>query len=271
MKKRYPISLLFALCLLPAASDAQTILNGSFEDNIVLDDSLMLTEPAFDNTVANCYTVDGGFMDVISSGTYCGGAHDGSFFIQNSVSEYYGAFSMQLSGPMGPGTDYLVTFWSRRCGPNPGLIVVGYTQYDSIIGIPIFTVSTATDTAWHFNSYVFTATQPWEYLYVDMQNPSLNAQMQVDLFTLSPLMSASPATPALQYQSGPNPVADSWSITLSEAAELVWIDMAGKIVLTQTLEAGTTAVDRQDLTAGIYGYRITTEGGKEASGRLVLQ
>lgn len=265
MKKVY----LFILLLLPFYLPAQSILNGSFETNVVFDDSLGLTEPSFDNSVSYCHTVDGGMMDVISSTAYCGGAQDGSYFIQNSAFEYYGAFSMELSSPLVPGNSYHVEFWSRQCG-GAGNVILGESLYDSIIGTPFLTSWTEYDTVWSLHVINFTATMASTVITVDMPNPGLNSQMQVDNFSLISISTSVDEAQVHEIKVGPNPVSGICRIQTDEQATFSLFDQAGRLVKTLSLHSGTTDMAVSDLGSGLYFWKSATSADRYNHGKLVV-
>ncbi|MEO5674183.1 MAG: hypothetical protein ABIQ74_06025 [Chitinophagales bacterium] len=142
---------------------AQNFLNGSFENNAALTDTVFSSDKLA-SLVPGTKGISGMFQ-LVTSDDYCGTAVDGSWFLggfNNQISE----FTMTLDTPLINGSLYQLNMWMRSCLNLGGLVTMkmGVSNNDSTFG-SLVEIFSPPDDFWTFQSLVFTASLTSKYRY----------------------------------------------------------------------------------------------------------
>ncbi|MEP7169719.1 MAG: T9SS type A sorting domain-containing protein [Bacteroidota bacterium] len=177
----------FAICT--SAHSQNLIINGSFENNTATGNTLNLTT-AWSSTVSDCFEVDGGSMDLITSNS-CGVPSDGNWFVtcspQNSLWPYL-AFSFKLYAPIIAGASYTLTFDKRYCGPNSSPIDIGISDDSTMLGTFIHTFAAPLVNTWATETYIFQALSAAKYLTVNVGVSGGTGTIGLDNFSLQSIV-----------------------------------------------------------------------------------
>ncbi len=182
---------------------AQTFLNGDFENNTAVGDQINLTSPAYDAMMANSQSFGTyGDMDIITSATYSGGPQSGNWFI-GFTGGGTDMISMTLSAPLTAGNSYTISFYDKadpRWIANP--FEIGLSTSANAFGTLLYTApSGAANGVWTQRTFTFTAPFSALYITVSLQgSPSTIDWSQADNFTIT----ASTITPPLSIATNTN-------------------------------------------------------------------
>ncbi len=162
---------------------AQNFLNGSFENNAAVSDTLFSSEKLA-SMVPGTNGISGMFQ-LVTSDDYCGTAVDGSWFFggfNNQISE----FTMTLDTPMISGSLYQLNMWMRSCLNLGGLVTMkmGVSNNDSTFG-SLVEIFSPPDDSWTFQSLVFTAPLTSKYISFTF-DPVYGGFIELDGMSLSP-------------------------------------------------------------------------------------
>ncbi|HKR05072.1 MAG TPA: hypothetical protein VJY62_10610, partial [Bacteroidia bacterium] len=180
--------LIAGVVICASARSQNLVLNGSFENNTATGNTLNLTS-AWSSTVADCFEVDGGSMDLITSNS-CGTASDGNWFVTCSPQSGlwpYLAFSFKLSSPLIAGGPYSLTFDKRYCGPNTSPIDAGISNDSTQMGTIFHTFAAPLVNAWATETYIFQAMFAAKYLTVNIGVSGSTGTVGLDNFSLQPI------------------------------------------------------------------------------------
>ena len=174
---------------------AQSILNGSFEQNSATADVINMVNATWDTLVQNSAAFgdwngggpNGGDLDLINSNAYCGLAQHGDWFCA-LTSGGTDAFSLELSSPLTVGASYSVSFYDRTCNSFGGQAVeLGVSNSASSFGTLVYSGPTpVADVGWTQRLAVFTA--PLAGMYLTVRCGGINSGApwtQVDNFSFN--------------------------------------------------------------------------------------
>ncbi|MEZ5174116.1 MAG: T9SS type A sorting domain-containing protein [Bacteroidia bacterium] len=264
-------------------SNAQSVLNGSFELNHAIGDQINLNNSDF-NLLMDSVNAFGfaGNLDIIESDAFCGSsAFEGDWYVAltgGATDE----FSMQLDNPLTVGNTYVVSFYDRYCIPYPSwtgqvsLISVGLSTNDSTFGNLLHSTTSQATNVWTQRTFSFTATSAGQFLTVHLNTGSLtDTWVQVDAFSIES------GTSGLEHitknNSGiliyPNPANDFISLSDKINAGSVRIyDAYGKLVLNKVLSNNSKINERISLSgisSGVYFIQISCTDNRIITERLV--
>ncbi len=200
--KKYLLFLL--LPIFPQISFAQTILNGSFEDN--LGQGSALTNSAYESLMRNSFSfgswrgggTHGGQMDICYTTNLCKAQNgDWSVGLCNNKNTA-DSISLKLCTPLIAGKKYLLSFYDKPCQANiPGNILIGISADKHNFGTLVYKALTPiTDSIWTKRTFSFEA--PFNAQYITITIGSNNGQtkwMLVDNFVLENIFDGLVKTP----------------------------------------------------------------------------
>lgn len=267
-------SLLAASLLFSSPLTAQTLLNGSFENNTATlgSDMINIVNSVWNNTMADSYAFgdwngggdNGGDLDIMSTGNYCGAAHDGNWCVALTAGGS-DAFSLTLSSPLVAGHSYSVRFYDRICGGfSTEPVEVGVSDVHDAFGSLVYAAPTPiVDAGWTQRSGDFVAPINGQYLTVRCGGLNSGSPWtQVDDFVLS-----GGTTDGIN-----DAIVDAWRIYNRAGGGMLRIEgipasvhridlmeASGRVV--RSITPLSTAVDMatNDLASGVYLLRADTD------------
>ncbi len=182
------LSLLFIFTYADS-TQAQTLLNGSFETHTALTDQINLTNAAFNLMVGNTVGFGSyGDLDLITTSTYCGGPPNGNWYVGLTGSGT-DAFSMKLSTPITAGASYTLKFADHGCGApysiGPCAVQVGVSTLNNVFGTIVYTAPLPISGVWTQRTAVFVAPVSAQYITVQLTGGALSNWTQVDNFIIT--------------------------------------------------------------------------------------
>ncbi len=250
------------------------ILNGSFENNNATTNSVNLTT-AWSTTVADCFEVDFGSMDLITSNT-CGTASDGNWFVTCSPTGSvwpYLAFSFKLNSTLTFGAQYTLTFDKRYCGPNTSPIDIGLSNDSTLMGTAVHTFTAPLSNTWSSETYVFQAMLAANYLTVNIGVAGGTGTVGLDNFNLQPVVTGFDEAKLEEYKIFPNPSNGVLSISTKDKVNTIKVEvfnMVGDKVYQVILKKNELKIDVSCLPKGIYFIKID-DGEKKSIKKIILQ
>ena len=253
----------FTLASLYIPLKAQTILNGSFENN---GGACLYNIP---NATYNANMQNSiGFgmasqLDIISSGCGYGAAQSGNWFVGMAIDitgAMSDAFSLQLSAPLSTSATYTLTYYDRK---DPGYatnpLEIGLSGVDSLFGTQIF-FSPVPVLGWTQHSITFTPTFAAQYITVHVVGNAYS-WTHVDNFSLTIVSSP--------LQANANVVNASCTGICNGSAT---VNAAGGTAPYQYLwlPGGDTTVTVDSLCAGTYIVNVTDSLGTQVSDTVVV-
>ncbi len=194
MKK---LAVAFTLSLLAFGIQAQSFLNGDFENNTAGGtDQINLTNAAFNSMMPNTTAFGSyGDMDIITSATYSGLAQSGNWYVAFTGSGT-DMIAMQLSAPLVPGNSYTIRFYDRGAnGYTPYPFQIGLSTSNTSFGTAIYTAPAApTLGVWTPRTFTFTAPNNGQYITCTMTAGGLGDWAHTDNFTFLCSLNLGPDT-----------------------------------------------------------------------------
>lgn len=263
------------LCLVTQGVSGQNFINGSFENNNALGDTINLTETTFGSLLPSC-TLSGTSpnADLITTPAFCGSnAADGSWYV-GITGGGTDIVSMELDAPLVMGNTYTIYYYERYCDPystyTPNPMQIGCNTSSTGFGTVIHSGTVPTDENWHLRSFTFTAPDNSQYITVQLATgTSLDTWSHVDGFSFSAPTSIQ-ETPQLEAQLYPNPTNGEFTIDITEDALLEVVDLTGRIVLSESILAGSNSLS-VGTQPGVYLYRLIQHGVSVHTDRLVVR
>ncbi len=174
-------------------SNAQSLINGSFENNTAVDCQYNLSNNSFNNYMSNvnAFSMNYQQLDIQTTDEYII-PQDGSWCVGlscRSESDGYDAIALELSEPLVIGTEYELTYYTYYNGASSGSadLRIGTSLVNNDFGNEIDLVTCGSPDSWMYRSVEFTPTSNITYITVkiDISNPQ--AWYQVDNFVISPV------------------------------------------------------------------------------------
>ena len=274
-------SLTLAILFISLSIQAQTVLNGDFENNTASVDQINIVNSVYNSFMANSYAFgdyngggpNGGDMDIIRSATYCDFAPSGLWYVA-LTSGGTDAISLELSAPLTTGVSYMVTYFDRACpsiSVGPPLKFGVSLQNDDLGTVVQIADAPFQNGIWTSHSFTFVAPLAGSYLTVtcDSVNDGF-PWTQVDAITITETSSLNEFSLQQHLHLFPSIVAETLFIQnsgLGKPEKMEIFTVEGKKVL----ESGfADYIDVQSLSAGYYFIRIS---GKSDffTGRFIKQ
>jgi PKD repeat protein len=178
------VSIIFLSAVLK--TNAQSILNGSFENNTAVSDQINLPNANFNSMMPFCNGFGTyGDIDIITSNTYCGLAEDGDWYIAFTGSGT-DAVAFSLSSPLIAGLTYTVSFFDRGCPSwTPYPFDIGVSASNTSFGTTVLTgTQVPVSNTWTQRFVTFTAPFNADYITVMMNAGGLGDWAHIDNFCL---------------------------------------------------------------------------------------
>lgn len=252
------IYILTVLILSSHLCDAQTFLNGSFENTTSPNscnynmsnatfNSLMQNSIAFGTYEQLDIQVISCFIPSVPDGTYVVGIANNPG--NNNVGE---AISLELSAPLVSGSAYILSFEgysNTEFGPQ-GNLLIGSSISSNSFGVEIYNATTV-DSQWtSFNFLTFTAPNNGTFITV-MPVAGISSWNMVDDFQIEPTLSVQ-NNQTKSFKIFPNPSSDFIHISgLNKTEEYKIIDIRGAEIKAGRI-SDTESINIQDLTIGLY-------------------
>ncbi len=264
MKNAYLLTL--SLFLLSSANyvQAQTFLNGSFE-NTTGGCSFNITNASFNSMMSDCYAFGSASqLDIMNTSCGYGTAENGNQFVGIAVditNALTDAFSMELSAPLVAGNTYTLTFYNRKdAGYGANLLEIGYSSDTASFGTAIDTAAIPT-TSWGLVTMTFTPSINCSHITVRSIAGTYGWNF-VDDFTISDITNTNNlAADDRTIQVFPNPTSGLISIVMpsSYVTESVTVrDIHGNTVLVSQ----SSIIDLTGFAAGVYILEVATNEGR---------
>ncbi|HTL81388.1 MAG TPA: T9SS type A sorting domain-containing protein [Bacteroidia bacterium] len=284
---------------LPALSNAQDFVNGSFEQNGNLC-LINASTTVFNANVKHTHAF-GSFRkpDIASNDCGFGEAKDGNWFVglaTNVQGEIRSeAITLELTAPLAKGNDYALSFYARKRSFAPD-VQVGVSATDSTEGEVFYTVSSKSiGDDWTQFQIRFTAPANGKYISVRASNPNTNSGVWLDAFKLNSVFvpdnvvmvsntntepdhtAVSNSNVAQQQQVGlyPNPSEGVFKVASDSSglARITVYDMVGTTVENHVATPEQPVPDRIDLSAqqpGMYFAELVTADGQKLTKRIIV-
>lgn len=178
--------LVFAFSFIIHSVFAQSILNGSFENNTAGGNQINLTNADFNSMMPDCNGFGSyGDIDIITTNAYCGLAEDGDWYIAFTGTGT-DAVAFSLSSQLIAGMSYTVSFFDRGCNAwTPYPFDIGVSTSNSSFGTSVLTgTQTPVMGTWTQRTVTFTAPFNADYITVMMNGGGLGDWAHVDNFCL---------------------------------------------------------------------------------------
>lgn len=249
------------------------IVNGSLENNTATGNTYDLHD--WSTLVSNAWEVDGGAMDLLTSNS-CGGASDGSWFVETSHNGFdnYTAFSLGLSVNLTVGNQYTLSFDKKVCSSSSTAIDVGISTDSTLMGTIIHTFSLPTTNSWVAETFVFLAPVAGKFLTVNLQTSGNNSKVDLDNFKLFPVTTGVNELSMQNLNIFPNPGNGLFSIVSEndfKKAEIVIYSAFGEKIYTSQFNSKKVEIDLQSQAKGVYFYNLIDEKGIVGKGRFIIQ
>ncbi|CAN5222210.1 hypothetical protein BH09BAC5_BH09BAC5_28760 [soil metagenome] len=279
--KKITLGLLISLISHQIQLNAQTVINGSFENTLA---TCNYGEPnsAIDSLLPNCFGFGNASQIDIMNGTCSFGlAEDGNTFIGLGVPGpgSADAIALELSSPLLIGGTYQLSFYQKLEASYVGsALLVGYSSDSSIIGTLIDSVPMPTSTSWVQSSLVFSPTSAGKFVTFQMK-ANYYSWNHFDHVTLSDISGVKERTNAtLDVEVFPNPTTAILQVELNNIQQGKVIfeitDLTGRIVLQKEMNSNqeniSTDFDIHNLSNGMYLLNVKT-GTQIYSQKIIKQ
>lgn len=264
----------FVVMLALEPAQAQSILNGSFENNTMTvgSDAINLSNAGFNGYMADAFGFGdwngggdpGGDLDIISTATYCGLAQQGTWYVA-LTSGGSDAFSLTLSAAMVAGSTHTLHFFDRACsGYTPAPVEVGLSDQPNSFGTLIYTAPLPAPGDWNEHITTFTAPITGQYLTVrcgDVNGGSL--WTQVDHFYFAGASDAIDEADMSTWHIYPQPSSGTIFVegVPRDVGRIDVMDMRGRVTMSVVPHGAITKLDVAGLASGLYFMR-TDRGGQ---------
>ena len=262
------IPLYLLLILIYGYSNAQTIINGDFENHISTGCDYNNTDLSFNSkfetikAFGNSYNpVGGGFVGEVDiqtfgcninpqNGSWCLGLSSGTI-----TSNDADAISLQLTSNLIIGQTYRLSFYLfSNLNDNLNNLKIGLSSNSASFGNLVYTAVPINNYTWNYHEFDFVATDTSNYLTVS-NTPGMSGWNQIDNFSLNNVLSTS------EFELNklvlfPNPF--SFSTTVKSNIEMVnarvtvYNTLGQEVKKIENINGYSVEVFRENLSKGIY-------------------
>lgn len=261
----YKLILLFTLAVY--SSFGQAFFNGSFESNLVLNDTINLSNTAFGQKMNFCasFGTQAG-LDILTD-NYCFiGSQSGNWFIGMSGGGS-DAFSLEVNTNLIQGQLYQISFYDRFCPlanvPKAWPAMLGLSTNNLSFGAVIFSDTTAIPiTIWTKRTFSFVAPNNGKFITVKMNGGSFeNGWILVDNFSFeSPTVIAGDKENSFVINIFPNPFQNKIHIQYesrrSANGRVAIVNIFGQEIIQMDNITSNREIDLSFLPSGVYFLNI---------------
>jgi len=245
----------------PFILKGQTVLNGSFENNLLVADAINYSNTAFDSVMENCNSFGScGNIDVVKSCGYCNAvADDGQWFV-SLTGGGTDVLSLKLSQPLISGNTYKITFYNKFCLLYANLkssrVLIGLSAVADSMGTIITTTRAPVNDEWLQNSVTFKSPIAGQYLTVQLETGTAHdTWVQFDNFSIEVAAAVNDYEQQSEIAVYPNPASSKVTIESTTAIDGVDIyDSTGSLLysIVPGKDANTVEPEISAFPAGIY-------------------
>lgn len=167
--------------------NAQTILNGSFENHSAVADQINLSNDACNQILRDVHSFGSyGDVDIINSSAYGnGGAQHGKWYV-GLTGGGTDIIAMTLSTPLTAGKTYSLSYYDRKTsGYQVYPLQIGLSSSNNSFGTIVYTsAEPAALNTWIQHTFTFVAPNNGRYITVQMSAGSISDWVNVDNFVL---------------------------------------------------------------------------------------
>ena len=262
------IQLYLLFILIFGYTNAQTIINGDFENHLLTGCNYNNTDIVFNSkfetikAFGNSYNQSGGgFVGEVDiqtfgcninpqSGSWCLGLSSGTMSSNDAD-----AISLQLTSGLIIGQSYRLSFYLfSNLNENLNNLKIGLSGSSSSFGNLVYTAVPINNYSWNYHQFDFVATDSSNFITVS-NTPGINGWNQIDNFSLNNVLSTSEfeLNKLVLY---PNPF--SFSATLKSKIELVnakvtvYNTLGQEVKNIENINGSSVIIFRENLSKGIY-------------------
>lgn len=242
------MKILLAICLLITARlNAQSFLNGSFENNSYTSCEINSSNSSYNLFMSHSHAFGTyNTIDILDSTCNYGFAENGNWFLwlgTNFAASTYDAISLELDNPLVIGNTYKITYYDKSFfGSSIGsdILHIGYSYNDSTFGTPIYISPLPSVGIWTQRSFNFTAVDTSSFITVK-SIPSNSAagwgQTQIDNFEISIVIGINENLNQNNIIFYPNPTSKFVNINFDERYKSLTvqiINLFGQVIYEET-------------------------------------
>lgn len=245
----------------------QTFLNGSFENNLILNDTINLSNAAFIQKMPYCgsFGTQAG-LDILANNYCLIGPQSGNWYIGMSGGGS-DAFSLEINTNLSLGQLYQISFYDRFCQlanvPRAWPLMLGVSSNSLTFGTVIFSDTTAIPiNTWTKRTVSFVAPNNGKYITVKMNGGSFeNGWIVVDNFNFeNPTSISTYDEHALEISVSPNPFQNKMYIQFKGGSiskrKISIINTLGQEIIEANTLLDSIDFDLSFLSSGIYFLNV---------------
>lgn len=252
-----------AVCFINSIN-AQSFLNGSFENNISVGDQVNTSNSAFNILVNNCYSFGSTpNLDLISTSGYgcSSGPQHGDWYI--GITGGGDLLSLELDSNLIFGNEYTISFYSRYCPGNFGgsyPVQIGLSDIYNNIGASIYTSNTPLN-EWTINTFTFIAPNNGKFITVKLTGGWINSSwVNIDNFFFGDAIGVTENQLLKEISIYPIPTANKLFIDLKKISKRISIEIinitGGILRKDNYYDKKLVELNLERLDQGIYFLKI---------------
>ena len=259
-----------------AGVNAQTVLNGSFENHIYSSCTINESNTSYSSSMLNSSAFGShNTVDVLDSLCY-GTAQDGNWFIWLGTAHIPGTFdaiSLEMSSPLVVGNNYHISYYDTGDSTalaldfGPEILEIGVSTNDTTFGTLVYTSPFPITSNWTQRSFTFIASDTAKFITVraiPSTWPANGGGTQIDNFSIT-LTTTGVSSTSSEYKIKlyPNPATELINIELggvNSYRKVQIINLYGQVVLEEGFNnSQDLAINISKLTSGFYFVAIDIE------------
>ncbi|HBS87847.1 MAG: hypothetical protein A2W91_10970 [Bacteroidetes bacterium GWF2_38_335] len=271
------LALLIVTVIISTKAYSQTVINGSFEDNLATDCLWNNPNSTFNSLMSDCFAFGPGEEVDIQKGT-CGYAipAKGEWFI--SLASNIGSpdqVALKLSSPLIAGNGYHLTF-SQKADTNFTVydsLLIGVSDEEISFGIQIYSVQPVVQTGWTETAFDFIAPLSGQYITFGNKGErrGWNFIDNVQIMFINGMGEIYNNQAITIY---PNPFSVETILQSNQVlknAEVTLYNSSGQVIKQiSNISGQSVSIQRDKLPGGLYFIQLTQNGILFATEKLVI-